>query len=122
MPYANNKGADQPAMHPQEPIPMALPRTDTEVTNIEASTCMQQPMYVIRDEIRNQPFYTLSNPIRPRNFVDGTIIPPPTYTAIPMTETHIGETGVSWPTGYQPNFHYMPMMPVIPGTDFQPSL
>ena len=107
-------------MHAQEPIPMALPRTDTEVTNIEASTCMQQSMYVIRDEIRNQPFYALSNPIGPRNFVDGTIIPPPTYTAIPVTETHIGETGVNWPTGYQPNFHYMPMMPVIPGTDFQP--
>ena len=99
---------------------VCVPSTDTEVTNIEASTCMQQPMYVIRDEIRNQPFYALSNPIGPRNFVDGTIIPPPIYTAIPMTETHLGENGVSWPTGYQPNFHYMPMMPVIPGTDFQP--
>ena len=29
-------------MHPS----MALPRTDTEVTNSEASACMQQPMYV----------------------------------------------------------------------------
>ena len=77
-------------------------------------------MYVIRDEIRNQPLYALSNPMGPRNFVDRTIIPPPTYTTIPRTETHIGETGVSWPTGDQPNFHYMPMMPVIPGTDFQP--
>ena len=75
-------------MHPQEPIPTALPSTDTEVTNIEASTCMQQPMYVIRDEIRNQPFFALSNPIGPRNFVDGKIIPPPIYTAIPMTETN----------------------------------
>ena len=78
-------------MHPQEPVPMALPRTDTEVTNIEASTCIQQPMYVIRDEIRNQPFYDLSNPIGPRNFVDGTIIPPPTYAEIPMAETQIGD-------------------------------
>ena len=57
----------------------------------EASTCIQQPMYVIRDEIRNQPFYDLSNPIGPRNFVDGTIIPPPTYAAIPMAETQIGD-------------------------------
>ena len=108
-------------MHPHEPMPMALPRTNTEVTNSKASTCMQQPMYVIRDEIRNQPFYALSNPIGPRNFVDGTIIPLPTYTAIPRTETHVGETGVSWPTGDQQNFHYIHMMPVIPGTDFQPS-
>ena len=108
-------------MNPQEPIPMALSRTDTEVTNSEASTCVQQPKYVIRDEIRNHPLYALSNPIGPRNFVDGTIIPPPTYPAIPRIETHIGETGVSWPTGYQPKFHYMPMIPVIPGTDFQPT-
>ena len=100
-------------MHPQETIPMALSRTDTKVTNSEASTCMQQPMHVIRDEIRNQRRCTPYNPIGPRNCVDGTIIPPPTYTIIPRTETHIGETGVSWPTGYQPNFHYMPMMPVI---------
>ena len=98
---------------------MALPRTDTKVTNSEASICMQQPMYVIRDEIRNQPLHALSNPKGPRNFVDGTVIPPPTYTAILRTETNIGETGVSWPTGYQPNCHYMPMMPVIPGTVFQ---
>ena len=28
-------------MHPQEPIPMALPRTNTEVTNSKVSTCMQ---------------------------------------------------------------------------------
>ena len=100
---------------------MALPKTGKEVTNSEASICMQQPMYVVRDEIRNQPLHALSNPIGPRNFVDGTIIPPPTYTAILRTETHIyGETRVSWPTGCQPTFHYMPMMPVIPGTDFQP--
>ena len=40
-------------MRPQEPMSMALPRTDTELTNSEACTCMQQPMYAIRDEIKN---------------------------------------------------------------------
>ena len=97
---------------------MALSKTDTEVTNSEASTCVQQPMYVIRDEIRNQPLYTLSNPIGPRNFVDGTIIPPSTYTAIPRTETQVVETGVGWPTVNQPNFHNMT---VILGADLQPN-
>ena len=41
-------------MHPQETKPMALSRTDTKVMNSETSTCMQQPMHVIKDEIRNQ--------------------------------------------------------------------